>query len=159
MRRKRQNRLTFSSGDPDLNHRSRTKTGTKSSLQNVKSSRNISKNNKPRANFIPDLRHFSKNLNSNLYLCWKKFKSKFSSSRIPSLEDPVLCSMSEYICILFSLSFSEKTLKFEDTENEGNLIGGPLTSITGKLVSLPELILYLNGLSVVVEGLHEANLK
>ena len=78
---------------------------------------------------------------------------------MPSLEDPVLCSMSEYICILFSLSFSEKTLKLEDTENEGNLIGGPLTSITGKLVSLPELILYLNGLSVVVEGLQEANLK
>ena len=102
---------------------------------------------------------FSEDLKSNVYLCWKKFKSKFSSSRIPSLEDPVLCSMSEYICILFSLSFSEKTLKFEDTENEGNLIGGPLTSITGKLVSLPELILYLNGLSVVVEGLQEANLK
>ena len=158
MRRKRQNRLTFSSGDPDLNHRSRTKTGKKSSLKNVKSSKNISKNNKPRANFIPDQSHF-KNLNSNLYLCWKKFKSKFSSSRIPSLEDPVLCSMSEYICILFSLSFSEKTLKFEDTENEGNLIGGPWTSITGKLVSLPELILYLNGLSVVVEGLQEANLE
>ena len=99
------------------------------------------------------------NCHTNLYLCWKKFKSKFSSSRIPSLEDPVLCSMSEYICILFSLSFSEKTLKFEDTENEGNLIGGPLTSITGKLVSFPELILYLNGLSVVVEGLQEANLE
>ena len=58
MRRKRQNRLTFSSGDPDLNHRSRTKTGKKSSLKNVKSSKNISKNNKPRANFIPDQRYF-----------------------------------------------------------------------------------------------------
>ena len=50
-------------------------------------------------------------------------------------------------------------MKLEDTENEGNLIGGPLTSITGKLVSFPELILYLKGLSVVVDGLHEANLK
>ena len=75
----------------------------------------------------------------SLYLCGKNFKSKSSSSKISSLEDPVLCSMSEYICILLVLSFSEKTLKLEDTENDGNLIGGPFTSITGKLVSLPEL--------------------